>query len=182
MNKPERRSRAANGSDGPINWGLVADNVGLCWSHAQWLSKKIGIPLLFSQGFVENVATGECLDVLVRCARLYDPEKGAKFSTYVYISLKRSVRPSFVLPFVSASEDAMHGLPESGGFCLAEGRAEVYNILERLSEEDRTVLLLRYWKGLTSREMAVRLKCSRTTVMTRLGDALRRAKKAVGLS
>lgn len=162
------------GPEREVRWDLVREGLGLCWSHAIWLSKRIGIPAPLSGPFVESVATGECLDVLVKCARTYDEghPSGAKFTTYAFTSLRWSVKPCDVLPAVIEDSSDLRA-PDP--FLLVEGKDEAHNILRRLGEGDRTVLLLRYWKGLSFRRMAAELGCSRGTAMNRFNEALRNA-------
>jgi RNA polymerase sigma factor (sigma-70 family) len=53
-------------------------------------------------------------------------------------------------------------------------RPPVLQALERLSEADREVLLLSAWDGLSAREVATALHCSRTAAKVRLHRARRR--------
>lgn len=171
------KSRHIGNVRGPVDWDLVTNNLGLCWTYAIRLSKRMGIPSNFSEPFVERVATGECLDVLIKCACRFDPERGAKFSTYAYAALIKSVQPKDVLSFVSVSEDTLLDLPASDSFQVDVDRIDVYDILEELDERDRYVLLLRYWRGLSFRKMEDSLGCSRMTALKMLEDALQRARK-----
>lgn len=171
------KSRHIGNVRGPVDWDLVTNNLGLCWYHAWWLAKRVGASSKVSDSFVEHVATGKCLDILIRCACLFDPARGVKFSSYFFISLKKAIKPKDVLPFVSAPENTLRDLSAPDSVCSDVDRIDAYNVLEALDEEDRYVLLLRYWKGLSFRKMGEELRCSRMTALTMLEGALQRARK-----
>ena len=78
--------------------------------------------------------------------------------------------------FAEQLTDSVAASPES--IAIAEDqRAHLVDALNRLREEDRTVIVCRYFLDLTETEMATTLDCPRGTVKSRLSRALGRMRE-----
>lgn len=126
---------------------------------------------------------------LWRAPEAFDPERG-KLRTFV-LSLahhravdtvrreerlrKRTADPMNLGP--GESEDVAEGVVE--GAFLAERRVQVREALATLSSDQRTVLALAYFEGMTQTEIAARLGIPLGTVKTRTLAAMRKLRRSL---
>lgn len=73
-----------------------------------------------------------------------------------------------------AEQPEQHGASPEVAVLADEGRRELLAAIERLREEDRVVIGLRWFAELSEVEMAAALRCPRGTVKSRLSRAMAR--------
>ena len=162
-----------------INWTLVCDNVRLGWAHAIKCAKKAGLSSQSSSEAVESLATAKCLDVLIECSRYWDPAFGVKFSTYACRALSRGVKPRdcFLSPPLRRAFDDNIPAPVGHVPCeITERKETLHALFATLEEKDHLVLLMRYWRGMTYRQIGAAFGCSPATGQNRVRKALKTAK------
>lgn len=93
------------------------------------------------------------------------------------LDVKKSAR---MTRSVSFSESAFDAPTDSERMSLAPDKRAVQNLLVSLPEEQRTVLLLGYFEGLSSSEIAARINVPIGTVKSRVASALMRLRSALG--
>jgi len=112
---------------------------------------------------------GRGLDVLIRCAQLYDPTKGA-FNGYAYRALVNAY----------TRRDVQHApLTFDVPLEIVEHLdVDLYTILQGIPVFDRWVLMLRHGYGLTYAQIGRLLDVSRTTAYRYEVEAMKRARSA----
>jgi RNA polymerase sigma factor (sigma-70 family) len=139
-------------------WKQVEENMGLAFKVA------------FHMGLDEEAVYAVGIKALVRAVRSYDPEK-SKFSTYAWNALRREYNA-----YRCQSTREVH-LPEHMDFAYTEQETDdsIQYILNKLSEYDRTLLILYYLKGFTYEQIANAFGVAKGTIHTHMQKALRRA-------
>lgn len=126
-------------------------------------------------------------------ARTFDPSLGFRFTTYAWrcitnalVSLTRRElkQEAKSLPLVlEEAPQAVAALSVAArpdaGIVSEEVSRDVAGLLSHLPAADRRLLTLRFLRGLTCREVALRLGVSHPTVCNRVKAALRRARLGV---
>lgn len=111
------------------------------------------------------------LDIYARCKELHDSSKSS-FTHYVWISLSRAYRRAH-RPSITTNE-----FHDEGYIPQMDAALDVYSILDKLSLEDRRVLILYYWGGQSTETLGVVLKCSKSTAWLRWKAAIENARRA----
>ena len=156
---------------------LVESCVGLAVHIAQRLARP---------GEDRTEAAGSALLALVRAALRFDPERGVKFSTFLFASIRnelsnsRIARRRHVAREVEAELDTFAVPPEAE---LRTLRREVRDAVETLPPRERATLHARYFDGSTLQEIATERGISRERVRqieSAVLDRLRRRLAPVG--
>ena len=110
------------------------------------------------------------LFALLNAARLFDPNKNRAFSTYAVQSIHNA--------FVSAKKKASKEVVEDFGDVPVEQITpiDVDSIMGRLDDQDRALLILRFWGKLTYTELAETLEVSRALVHAYVKRAIERCR------
>ena len=121
---------------------------------------------------------------VIEKGHLYTPEK--KFSTWLYTVAsnlcKNEFRSQAVRKKVSHVED-IHQLKITSDDCLdkqlysKQFELSLHKALGKLSEDHRTVFILRYQEELSIKEISAIMKCSEGTVKSRIFYGLRKLSK-----
>lgn len=154
-------------------WQIVMDNMGLGRNIAKIFN-------IYDESIVRDIT----IDTLLRCARSYDSTRRVKFSTYASRALYRAfqrylrdVKKLYPMPSDAAAETELGILRyneqqyhktilESAHFDFIERDNEeaVQFILKGLDEYDQRILLLYYWHGLSTQQLADVLGVVKSTV------------------
>ena len=158
-----------------VNWDLVVGHLNVCADVAERLAPRS------PQVSIDELVWGPGINTLMRCSRAWKPDGAANFSTYLRVSLGRSMSR-----FISKQKHITLGPSvevDDNDFCLLqiESKLDAYNILERVNMFDRVVLLMRYIQGMTYVEMAEELGCSGSTAFKYEREAIENCRLAMGI-
>jgi DNA-directed RNA polymerase specialized sigma subunit len=126
-----------------MNWSLVTDNLDLCRAIAVRIPRSPTIT-------IDDLVYGPGMDVLIRGAKAWNPNRGIKFTSYVFQGIHRSMF-RYVQQAMRRVHVPIDDVDEPADFVEHEYRIDAYNVLRGLDKLDRFVLLLRFWKGMTIR-------------------------------
>jgi RNA polymerase sigma factor (sigma-70 family) len=106
------------------------------------------------------------MDVLWRCVKKYDPNKGCKFTSYLYqqfsYAMKNKVKKkSLEFNVISGHIDAK-----------TIDRMEIVDIITGLDAEDYQIIQQRFYDNLTMKEIGVKNGYSRETARRKLKNVL----------
>ncbi|MFO7167752.1 MAG: sigma-70 family RNA polymerase sigma factor [Chloroflexota bacterium] len=126
-------------------------------------------------------------DVFLRCWRAIDryrPEQGSLAAWLLSIAHNRAIDELRSRRGRELRRTSVEDIPEpvvlDPGFDAALLRGDVRRALEGLPDNQREVVELIYWSGLTRREIAERLQLPLGTVHTRLRLAMDKLRQALG--
>lgn len=142
-------------------WELVASCLPMTLHVAQ---KKVH-PLFVNEA-VEEVG----IDTLIRCAELWDENRGKKFSTYAY----RALYNSYMVWNLKRNrrrdiERKCRYVPTKyEGVMAVDIHDYIQWLTSGLDEYQRTLLVLRFWAGMDIYEIGVRLDVPSRTVLRHL--------------
>jgi RNA polymerase sigma-70 factor (ECF subfamily) len=134
----------------------------------------LGIRVLRSRREAEDVVHDVFLEVWRR-AQSYQPGRASVRSWLLLMMRSRALdrRKSHGFALASPLEHDPRVAPASEGPAMALDRARVAAAVDALSEAQRAVLLLGYFEGLSSSEIATRLGLPLGTVKSRVASAMR---------
>jgi RNA polymerase sigma-70 factor (ECF subfamily) len=132
-----------------------------------------------------NAAEDLVHDVLLEAwqhANEYDAARGTVRAWLLLRTRSRSLdvkKSARIARSVSFSESIVDMSSDAEQVLLAPDQRRVQNLLARLPDEQRTVLLLGYFEGLSSSEIAARINVPIGTVKSRVAAALTRLRTAL---
>jgi RNA polymerase sigma-70 factor (ECF subfamily) len=134
----------------------------------------VGVRVLRSRGEAEDIVHDVFLEVWRR-AHTYEPQRASVRAWLLLMMRCRALdrRKSHAFALATQLERDPRVAPISESPPVALDRARVVAALEALPEPQRTVLLLGYFEGLSSSEIAVRIGAPVGTVKSRIAGALR---------
>ncbi len=191
---------APNPSDGDLVVGVASgDRAALADLYDRYAPALLGlgIRILHSRRDAEDVVHDVFLEVWRR-AHSYDPERASVRGWLLLMmrcrSLDRRKSAAFSLstPLDTVSRDAPYGVMTESDLHVPDGaprdhagdaidHKRALAALSALPEPQRAVLVLGYFRGLTSAEIAAELQLPIGTVKSRVAAALRALRERMGL-
>ena len=138
-----------------LMWKLVQKNIGLIFH----IAAKMNIS--------KDIAYDLGMDALIRCTTKFDPLRGYKFSTYV----GRAIRNAFL----DYEPRNTVELPDDLTIEQTD-EIDVQYAINKLSKYDKTLIILRFWKGMTYQELADTTGTVKSTIHLHIKEALHRLK------
>ncbi len=144
-------------------WKKIQDHLPLCYS----IAKKFPVD---SEILVSDVG----IPLMLNALRTFDPKRG-EFTSYIY-RLLHSRYSRYVQ--VSQREVAMVILDIAQVEIMQHDDADlVLYLMKCLNEEERIMIVMRFWKGLTYEEIAIQFNVVKSTVYRVLKKALAKCDK-----
>lgn len=179
---PTRRvSNGGSGATDPTDAALVLaiaagdrDALASLYDRYAGVLLGLGIRVLHSRREAEDVVHDVFLEVWRR-AQSYQPARASVRSWLLLMMRSRALdrRKSHAFALASPLEHDPRVAPASDGPGMALDRARVAAAVEMLPDAQRAVLLLGYFEGLSSSEIALRLGVPLGTVKSRVASAMR---------
>jgi RNA polymerase sigma-70 factor (ECF subfamily) len=143
----------------------------------------VGVRILRNRRDAEDIAHDVFLEVWRRAAT-YDPAKASVKTWLVLIMRCRALdrRKSAAVAMTTGLVDDARSTDASDGADAAIDRARVAGALAGLTPPQREVLILGYFEGLSSSEIAERLSIPLGTVKSRVAGALRALRSQLGVT
>jgi len=185
-----RGSQGASGdTQGPCDADLVVavaggdrDALAGLYDRYAGVLLGLGIKVLRNRREAEDLVHDVFLEVWRR-AHSYDPSRASVRSWLLLMMRSRSLdrRKSHGFALSAPLEHDPRVAPSSESPAVALDRARVLAALETLPEAQRAVLVLGYFEGLSSSEMAARLSLPVGTVKSRVAGAMRALREKLGV-
>ncbi len=162
--------------------GGDAEALGALYDRHSPLLRALVFRILPSTAEAEDLVHDVFLEAWQHAAE-YDPARGTVRAWLVLRARSRAldrVRSAPVARTVSAAADQLErAVRDEGDATLAPDQARVRRVLAELPEGQRLVLLLGYFEGLSSSEIAERIGIPIGTVKSRTAAALSRLRSAL---
>lgn len=158
------------------------DALAQLYDRYSGLMLGLGIKVLRNRREAEDLVHDVFLEVWRR-AHTYDPSRASVRSWLLLMMRCRALdrRKSHGFALSSPLEHDPRVAPQSDSPAVALDRARVVAALEQLPEPQRAVLVLGYFEGLSSSEIAERLSLPIGTVKSRVAVAMRALRERLGV-
>jgi RNA polymerase sigma factor (sigma-70 family) len=163
----------------------AAEQDELIESHL-WVAHTITARIIKHRHSLRGLAADDILSVavlaLIRAAEIWEAARGVKFGSYAFSACWHNVWRTVYQqqPFRPYEPEAFERLPDHRTIESDDPEHDsVARSLRRLDRQDREILLLCFWGGLSQREIADHFDLSQNRVSQRIKRGLKRLRQEI---
>lgn len=146
-------------------WDEALEHLPLCY----YMAKRFGC-------YDETVIWDVCFPALLKSLKTWESEKGSKKSTWVCRAMHYALLGHLKDCARISQLREVYDEPDEKGPDLTDVRDCAYSILRSVNEDERQLLLFRFWKKMSLAELAEVYGLSREAVRGRLNKVLEKCR------